>query len=153
MIQRRAGYNLSRPFLFQQTDVFCHNGNMIVYTIGTQSDTIVTLNESTTIENPYYLFVFTNVSTKVEYKIIVNSASDTSAYPERVNIYQFNTITLFSTAQAGQYSYEIYEQASSVNTNPTGLNLVECGKMLLNPSANIIQQGYEPTTIYKGYAG
>ena len=126
---------------------------MIVYTIGQQSETIVTLNESTTITNPYYLFVFTNVSTKVEYKIIVNSTSDTSSFPDRANIYNFNTITLFSTAQAGQYSYEVFEQASSTNTNPTGLNLVECGKMLLNPAANLIQQGYEPTTTYKGYAG
>lgn len=126
---------------------------MIVYTIGQQSDTLVTLNESTTIVNPYYLFVFTNVSTKVVYTQIVNSASDTSSYPDRINIYTFNTITLFATAQAGQYSYEVYEQQSSSNTNPFGLNLVECGKMLLNPATNLIQQGYEPTTTYKGYAG
>jgi hypothetical protein len=126
---------------------------MIVYTIGQQSDTLVTLNESTTLVNPYYLFVFTNVSTKVVYTQIVNSTSDTSDYPDRINIYSFNTITLFATAQAGQYSYEVYEQASSTNTNPTGLNLVECGKMLLNPATNLIQQGYEPTTTYKGYAG
>jgi len=126
---------------------------MIVYTIGQQSETIVTLNESTTIANPYYLFIFTNVSTKVQYKIIVNSTSDTSAYPDRVNIYNFNTITLFQNAQAGQYSYDVYEQQSSTNLNPSGLNLVECGKMLLNPAANLIQQGYEPTTTYKGYAG
>lgn len=126
---------------------------MIVYTIGQQSDTLVTLNESTTLVNPYYLFVFTNVSTKVVYTQIVNSTSDTSDYPDRINIYSFNTITLFASAQAGQYSYEVYEQASSTNTNPTGLNLVECGKMLLNPATNLIQQGYEPTTTYKGYAG
>ena len=126
---------------------------MIVYTIGQQSDTLVTLNESTTIVNPYYLFIFTNVSTKVVYNQIVNSTSDTSSYPDRINIYTFNTITLFTTAQAGQYSYEVYEQQSSTNTNPSGLNLVECGKMLLNPANNLIQQGYEPTTTYKGYAG
>jgi len=126
---------------------------MLVYTKGQQIDTLVTLNESTTIANAYYLFVFTNVSTKVEYKTIVNSTSDTSEYPTRINIYTFNTITLFATAQAGQFSYEIYEQQSSTNLSPTGLNLVECGKMLLNPSVNLIQQGYEPTTTYKGYAG
>jgi hypothetical protein len=126
---------------------------MIVYTIGQQSDTLVTLNESTTIVNAYYLFVFTNVATKVEYKKVVNSTSDTSAYPDRINVYNYNTITLFATAQAGQYSYEVYEQSSSTNTNPSGLNLVECGKMLLNPATNLIQQGYEPTTTYKGYAG
>ena len=76
--------------------------------------------ESTTIENPYYLFVFTNVSTKVEYKINVNSADDTSEYPERINVFNFNTITLFASAQAGQYAYEVYEQSSSTNTDPTG---------------------------------
>jgi hypothetical protein len=126
---------------------------MLVYTKGQQTDTLVTLNESTTIANAYYLFVFTNVSTKVEYKTIVNSTSDTSLYPTRINIYTFNTITLFATAQAGQFSYEVYEQESSTNLDPSGLSLVECGKMLLNPSTNLIQQGYEPTTIYKGYAG
>jgi hypothetical protein len=126
---------------------------MLLYTINTQSDTIVTLTESTTLTNPYYLFVFTNVSTKVQYKINVNSTSDASTYPERFNEYSFNTITLFATAQAGQFSYEVYEQASSVNTNPAGLNLVECGKMLLQPTTNLIQQGYAPTTTYKGYGG
>ena len=126
---------------------------MIVYTKGQQSDTLVTLSESTTIVNPYYLFIFTNVSTKVVYTQIVNSTSDTSSYPERINIYTFNVVTLFATAQAGQYSYEVYEQTSSSNTNPAGLNLIECGKMLLNPATNLIQQGYEPQTTYKGYAG
>lgn len=126
---------------------------MIVYTIGQQTETIVTLNESTTIENPYYLFVFTNVVTKVVINKIVNSADDTSEHPERANIYNFNTITLFQNAVAGQYSYEVYEQSSSTNTNPNGLNLVECGKMLLQPANELIQQGYEPTTTYNGYAG
>jgi L-lysine 2,3-aminomutase len=126
---------------------------MLLYTINSQSDTLVTLSESTTLTNPYYLFVFTNVSTKVQYKINVNSTSDSSLYKARINVFSFNTITLFATAQAGQYSYEVYEQASSVNTNPSGLNLVECGKMLLQPQTNLIQQGYAPTTLYKGYGG
>jgi hypothetical protein len=139
---------------FISTNVhFLPHDNMIVYTIGQQAETIVTLNESTTITNPFYLFIFTNVSTKVEYKIVVNSASDSSEFPERANIYTFNTITLFQNAQAGQYSYEVFEQRSSTNLDPTGLYLVECGKMLLNPAANLIQQGYEPETTYKGYAG
>jgi hypothetical protein len=126
---------------------------MLLYTINNQSDTIVTLTESTTLTNPYYLFVFTNVSTKVQYKININSTSDASTYPERFNEYSFNTITLFATAQAGQFSYEVYEQASSSNLDPTGLNMVECGKMLLLPAINLIKQGYAPTTTYKGYGG
>ena len=126
---------------------------MLLYTINSQSDTIVTLTESTTLTNPYYLFVFTNVSTKVQYKINVNSTSDSSAYKDRFNEFSFNTITLFATAQAGQFSYEVYEQASSVNLNPSGLNMVECGKMLLLPATNLIKQGYAPTVTYKGYGG
>lgn len=126
---------------------------MLVYTINSQTDTLVTLSESTTLVNPYYLFIFTNVSTKDVYTQIVNSTSDTSSYPERINIYTYNVVTLFANALAGQYSYEVYEQASSSNTNPNGLLLVECGKMLLNPANNLIQNGYEPQTTYKGYAG
>jgi len=126
---------------------------MLLYQINSQSDTIVTLTESTTLTNPYYLFVFTNVSTKVQYKINVNSASDASAYKDRFNEFAFNTITLFASAQAGQFSYEVYEQSSSVNLNPSGLNLVECGKMLLQPATSLVKQGYAPTTNYKGYAG
>ena len=126
---------------------------MLLYQINSQSDTIVTLTESTTLTNPYYLFVFTNVSTKVEYKINVNSTSDVSLFKDRFNEFSFNTVTLFATAQAGQFSYEVYEQSSSTNLDPSGLNLVECGKMLLQPATNLIKQGYAPTTNYKGYAG
>lgn len=126
---------------------------MLLYTINNQSDTLVTLTESTTIAVPYYLFVFTNVSTKVVYKINIDSTTDTSEYPDRINVFSFNTITLFANAQSGQYSYEVYEQESSTNLDSDGLNLVECGKMLLQPQINLIKQGYAPTTIYKGYAG
>ena len=126
---------------------------MLLYTINSQSDTLVTLTESTTLTSPYYLFVFTNVSTKVQYKINVNSTSDSSDYPDRINIFSFDIVTLFEDAQAGQFSYEVYEQESSTNLDPSGLNLVECGKMLLQPENNLIKQGYAPSTSYKGYAG
>lgn len=126
---------------------------MLVYTIGTNTDTYITLTESTTLVNPYYLFIFENMSTKVQYKVIVNSTSDLSEYPERYNRFSIDVATLFATAQAGQYLYDVYEQSSAVNTDPSGLNLVETGRMLLKPSANLIQQGYEPQTTYKGYAG
>lgn len=126
---------------------------MLVYTIGTNTDTYITLTESTTLVAPYYLFIFENISTKVQYTVIVNSTSDLSEYPERYNRFAIDVATLFATAQAGQYLYDVYEQASAVNTNPTGLNLVETGRMLLKPATNLIKQGYEPQTTYKGYAG
>ena len=126
---------------------------MLLYTKGTNTDTYITLTELTTLTSPYYLFVFENISTKVQYKVIVNSASDLSEYPERYNRFAIDTATLFTSAQVGQYSYNVYEQTSSTNTDPTGLNQVECGKMLLQPATTLTKQGYEPETTYKGYAG
>lgn len=126
---------------------------MLTYIKGTQSDTVVTLNESKTLTSPYFLFVFTHISLKTIITKIVNSTDDVSDYPDRCNIFQFNTITLFASAQPGQWSYEVYEQASSTNTDPTGLTLLECGKVTIKESSSITRQGYEPTTTSKGYAG
>lgn len=126
---------------------------MLIYTKGEQIDTLVTLTELTTLTNPYYLFVFTNITTKEQLTINVNSASDLSDYPERINVFSIDIVTLFQNSKAGQYSYEVYEQLSSTNINPAGLNLVECGKMKLLPATNLIKEGYEPQTTYKGYTG
>ena len=126
---------------------------MLVYTKGIQSDTVVTLNESKSLIAPYYLFVFTHTTLKKVVSQIVNFSDDQSAYRERFNLFQFNTITLFQNETEGQWFYEVYEQASSTNTNPTGLNLIERGKMLLKKSTTLTQVGHEPTTIYKGYTG
>jgi hypothetical protein len=126
---------------------------MLVYTKGAQSDTVVTLNELKTIASPYYLFVFKHTTLNEIVTQIANSADDTSDYPSRFNLFQFNTITLFQNKTLGQWSYEVYEQTSSTNTDPTGLNKIECGKMLLKNSSSITKIGHEPTTTFKGYAG
>jgi predicted nucleic acid-binding protein len=67
---------------------------MLVITKGVQSDIMVTLQDSITLLNPYYLFVFTNVSTKEELKVIVNSADDKSNHPNRINVFEIDN-TLF----------------------------------------------------------
>jgi hypothetical protein len=126
---------------------------MLIYTKGTHSDTVVTLNEFKTLTAPYYLFVFTHVTLKTTVTKIVAAAADASSYPDRVNIFTFDSVALFASAAEGQYFYRVYEQASAVNTDPTGLTQVECGKMILKTSSPLIKQGYEPTTTYKGYAG
>jgi hypothetical protein len=48
----------------------------------------------------------------------------------------------------GQYTYEIYEQASSSNTNPTGLNMLESGIMMLNQASTIFTS-YQTTDTFK----
>jgi hypothetical protein len=126
---------------------------MLVYTKGVQSDTVVTLNESRTILAPHYLFVFTNTVLKKSITQIVNYTDDQSAYQDRFNLFQFDTITLFANETPGQWFYDVYEQASSTNTDPTGLTLVECGKMTLKNSSSLTKIGHEPATIYQGYAG
>lgn len=114
---------------------------------------IVTLEESRTINNPYYLFVFKTGTPELTITHIVNSADDASEFVNRFNAFTFNSSTIFATAPIGQYQYYVYEQESSSNTDPTGLNLVECGKMILKQTASDIFTGYEPTTTYKGYNG
>jgi len=122
---------------------------MIVVTKGIQKDIYVTLNESVTLTNPYFLFVFTNISTKEVLNIIVNSADDKSDYPERVNKFEIDN-TLFDDLSTGQWSYNVYEQLSSTNTNIAGLNLLETGKMLLKDNTEVTDYSatYAPQTKY-----
>lgn len=112
-----------------------------------QSDIMVTLQDSITLLNPYYLFVFTNISTKEELKVIVNSADDKSNFPNRINVFEID-IDLFDDLQTGQYIYEVYEQLSSTNLITTGLNLVENGKMILKAVSETTNYltGYSPQT-------
>ncbi len=120
---------------------------MLVITKGMQSDIMVTLQDSITLLNPYYLFVFTNISTKEELKVIVNSADDKSNFPNRINVFEID-IDLFDDLQTGQYIYEVYEQLSSTNLITTGLNLVENGKMILKAVGETTNYltGYSPQT-------
>lgn len=120
---------------------------MLVYTKGFQKDTNVTLTESVTLSNPYFLFVFTNVSTKEVVKVIVNSADDISSNSSRVNTFEID-VTLFANATAGQWNYEVYEQTSSTNLDTNGLNILEVGKMILKESSEIVSYstGYSPQT-------
>jgi len=114
---------------------------------------IVTLEESRTLNNPYYLFVFKSTTPEFTVTKIVNSSDDASNFKNRFNSFTFNSSTIFATADAGQYQYYVYEQASSTNTDTTGLNLVERGKMVLKKSASDIFKGYQPITTYNGYNG
>ena len=120
---------------------------MLLITKGVQKDIMVTLSESVTLLNPYFLFVFTNVSNKAELKVIVFSGDDKSNYPNRINIFEID-VALFENLERGQYSYDVYEQLSSTNTDIEGLNLVETGRMLLKDSSegtNYVT-GYVPQT-------
>ena len=127
---------------------------MILLTAGqTAEGIIVTLNEKKTISSPYYLFVFTHITTKDVVKKIINSADDESSYPERFNQFTIDTSAVFLNSKVGEWNYNVYEQESDSNTDTDGLNEVEQGIMKLQPADNFEYEQYEPTTSYKTYGG
>lgn len=117
---------------------------MIRLTKGVTQNIILTLTEKQLLTNPNYLFVFTNRSSNVIVKFVVLNAADTSLYKDRYNKFSIVTNTNFSSALNGQYTYEIYEQASTSNTNISGLNKLETGIMELQETS-IIYTKYTTT--------
>jgi len=104
---------------------------MIRFTKGQTQNIILTLTEKQLLTNPNYLFVFTNRSANTEVKFVKLNATDLSLYKDRYNEFSIVTNTNFASSLNGQYVYQVYEQASTSNTNPTGLNLLETGIMEL----------------------
>lgn len=127
---------------------------MIVLTKGqTTEEIVVTLNEKRTISSGYYLFVFTHFTTRDVVNKIFNFTEDDSSYQDRYNQFDFPTQALFGNKDAGQWVYKVYEQASSSNTNVTGLTMVEQGVMVLNPAAEFERDQYNESTSIVQYNG
>ena len=120
---------------------------MIRLTKGQTQNIIFTLTEKQTLTSPNYLFIFENRSTNTEIKFVKLNATDTSAYKDRFNQFSIVVNTYFNTALNGQYTYTIYEQASTSNLNPTGLNLLESGIMELY-GTTISYTKYETTSTF-----
>ena len=121
---------------------------MIRLTKGATQNIILTLTEKQLLTNPNYLFVFTNRSANTEVKFVRLNNTDISQYKDRYNEFSVVTNTNFSTALNGQYDYDIYEQTSTSNLNPAGLNLLESGIMeLVGTPFNFTE--YTTTDTYK----
>lgn len=120
---------------------------MIHLTKGQTNTIILTLTEKQLLIDPNYLFVFTNRSSNNIIKFVILNSSDLSLYKDRYNEFSIVTNTNFSSALEGQYTYEVYEQASSTNLNITGLNKLETGIMWLSGSTLTYNQ-YTTTDTY-----
>ena len=120
---------------------------MIRLTKGQTQNIILTLTEKQLLTSPNYLFVFENRSTNTEIKFVKLNATDISAYKDRFNEFSIIVNNYFNTALNGQYTYTIYEQTSTTNTNPTGLNLLESGIMELS-GTTISFTEYETTSTF-----
>lgn len=127
---------------------------MIVLTKGQASQNmIVTLNEKRTLPSGFYLFVFTHFTTREAINIIYSFLADNSAYQDRFNSFSIATEAVFGTKDIGQWVYEVYEQASSTNTDTDGLTKVESGVMVLQPTTEFSRESYNQSTSFKQYAG
>lgn len=123
-----------------------------------QSDTaatiIVTLTELVTIPNPFYLFVFYNVTTKDVVSLVLSAANDTSLYPKRYNSFVINPSVLFASHLPGEWHYTVYQQASAVNTDPLqAAGAIELGKMYLDRGTAFAYTKYDTPQSFKAYAG
>jgi VCBS repeat-containing protein len=106
--------------------------NMVVINKGQSNTVTVTLKEKTTISNAYYLWEWiSKASGEKKYCI---QPIDLSAYKDRYNQFTITEkanpnpiageVTLTIT---GEWTYNVYEQASATNLSPTGKTIVESG--------------------------
>lgn len=110
---------------------------MLLIKSSVNSNVALSLKEKTTLYPVYYLFEFQNDQTKVKYYQIFTDVS-TVSYNQRIwNVFNIEVINSGSGANkiilgnVGLYHYTVYEQSSSSNLDPTGLNIVERGQMRL----------------------
>jgi hypothetical protein len=121
---------------------------MIQLTKGQTQYIYLTLTEKQLLSNPNYLFIFTNRSSNLEVKFVLLNAADVSLYKDRYNKFQIVTNTYFGSSLNGQWTYDVYEQTSTSNTNPAGLNKLESGIMMLNQASTVFTE-YATTDTYK----
>lgn len=112
---------------------------MLVINKGFNSTIVVTLTEKQLLTAPNYLFVFTGRTTNTQVKFVILNALDLSIAKNRYNRFLIDE-DLFATAKIQDYIYNIYEQSSVENLDPTGLNLLETGLMRLTQSATIFTE-------------
>ena len=115
---------------------------------GQTNRVILTLTENQTLPYPYYLFKFINRSSNWVKSFVVSSENDLSFFKDRYNEFEIITNNYFKRALAGQYTYEIYEQSNAINTDSTGLNLLETGIMELHDEQVVYSQ-YQPKDTIK----
>jgi hypothetical protein len=112
---------------------------MLTLQKGQTQQIIYTGTELAVLVNPYFLFVCTNNVTENVVKFVATNTSTTA----RFDISTIVVNTYFTDEDAGLWSYQIFEQASSSNTNQTGLNMVEEGYLQLNDVADAADAAYD----------
>jgi hypothetical protein len=111
---------------------------MIYITKGISNNICLTLEESTTLSQPVYLFKFTWETDTNDVAPLYWIGTDISTYTYRYNLFELVEGTDV-TFRIGQYIYEVYEDVTgSVPANETGLTQVEEGRMIVYGVATTI---------------
>jgi hypothetical protein len=126
-------------------------GSMLQFAISdTSAEVIVTLSEKVTIDNPFYHFVFTHVTTKDVVTITKDSADDESGYTSRYNKYTINPSVIFAGKRSGHWLYEVYQRSTEDGANG---DLLESGKLDLQPATTFTYTEPALATTFKTYGG
>jgi hypothetical protein len=104
---------------------------MIQMTKGATQPILLTLTEKETTFGPSYWFIFTNRSSNEEVSFVLPYNTDISNYKERYNKFVIVTNQYFAFALNGQYTYNVYQKADPLETNPLNCVLLENGIMEL----------------------
>lgn len=119
---------------------------MLHFTFGEPAAFHLTLAELTTLDDPYYLFVFERRVPGRTVSFITTPDSST----QRSDAFILDVDTLFDGCETGQYSYHVYEQESAENLDPLlSAGEVEHGVMQLHPEVNFAYVTRQLQTIYK----
>jgi hypothetical protein len=123
---------------------------MIYLIKGQTSDVIITLTEKQTLTAPNYLFYFINRTSNDIVAFVKLNNTDTSAYKDRFNKFSINATTFFTNKLSGEWTYYIYEQASTSNVNPDlATSLLETGILRLSDSTTFEFTEYETNNTFK----
>lgn len=110
---------------------------------GQTNSVVLTLSEKCTLVSPNYLWICTSRNTNEKVSFVILNSADLSSYKTRFNKFNIVTSNYFASSTNGEWSYIIYEQASSSNLDPTlATGIVEKGQFTLNDNAQFAFNTY-----------
>lgn len=121
---------------------------MLHLTKGLTEYIYLTLTEKQILANPNYLFIFKSRSDNQIVSFVILNEDDLSDHKDRFNKFEIIVDDNFEFSTTGVWEYSVYEQTSTSNLNPNGLNLLESGILMLNNPSNIFTE-YTTTDTYK----
>jgi hypothetical protein len=103
---------------------------------GQVSPVVLTLSEKCTLTSPNYLFICKSRNTNESISFVILNSADVSLAKTRYNKFNITTSNYFASSTNGEWSYIIYEQASTSNLNPTlAIGIIEKGQFTLNDTS------------------